>query len=176
LELRFMGLSSRVAKRVLFPADAFDLRPLTTADAGEAAKVIRAAFAAQRIATRPPSSALIENPGAVAAKLKAGGGLGVLAGGTLAGISLWRLDDGVFLVGRVAVLPEFRGRGFARKLIAACEAEARARGAQRMRLRARLELPENGRMFERFGFRRVRVEAHEGFDEPTTAVMEKTLS
>ena len=37
----------------------------------------------------------------------------------------------------------------------------------------RLELPENERLFERFGFTRCGLDTHEGFDEPTTAVMEK---
>ena len=152
------------------------LRRLEPWDAGAAAGVIRSAFAAQRIATRPPSSALAETSETVAAKIAAGGGFGVFAGETLAAVALWRLDDSVFLIGRVGVLPAWRGRGLARKLMAACEAEARTQGAQRMRLRARLELPENERLFERFGFQRVRVEAHAGFDAPTTAVMEKPLS
>jgi hypothetical protein len=45
-----------------------------------------------------------------------------------------------------------------------------------MTLRVRLALPENERLFERLGFRRVGVETHEGFDAPTVAVMEKRLS
>jgi hypothetical protein len=60
-------------------------------------------------------------------------------------------------------------------LIAACEAEARGRGVKRMTLKTRLELPENERLFARFGFARLKVEAHAGFEAPTTAVMEKVL-
>jgi hypothetical protein len=41
---------------------------------------------------------------------------------------------------------------------------------------ARAELPENGRLFERYGFSRREVEVHPGFDAPTTAVMEKVLA
>ena len=37
-------------------------------------------------------------------------------------------------------------------------------------------MPENERRFERFGFFRCSVEAHDGFDAPTTAVMEKKFS
>ncbi len=69
----------------------------------------------------------------------------------------------------------WRGGG-GRRLLAECEATARERGARRMRLKVRLALPENERLFERFGFARRSVEAHEGFDAPTTAVMEKRLS
>ncbi len=45
-----------------------------------------------------------------------------------------------------------------------------------MTLRVRLELPENERLFERFGFERRELGAHEGFDAPTQAVMEKSLA
>jgi hypothetical protein len=60
--------------------------------------------------------------------------------------------------------------------MAACDAAARARGAKRMRLRVRLALPENERLFERYGFVRRGLKAHDGFDAPTTAVMEKRIS
>jgi hypothetical protein len=56
------------------------------------------------------------------------------------------------------------------------EAAARERGARRMRLRVRLALPENERLFERFGFVRRSLEAQGGFDASTAAVMEKPLS
>jgi len=68
-----------------------------------------------------------------------------------------------------------RGGG-GRRLMAACDAAARARGAKRMRLRVRLALPENERLFERYGFVRRGLKAHDGFDAPTTAVMEKRIS
>ena len=45
-----------------------------------------------------------------------------------------------------------------------------------MTLRVRLELPENERLFERFGFERRALDAHDGFDKPTQAVMEKMLA
>jgi hypothetical protein len=45
-----------------------------------------------------------------------------------------------------------------------------------MTLKTRLELPENERLFERCGFARREVEAHAGFEAPTTAVMEKVLA
>jgi ribosomal protein S18 acetylase RimI-like enzyme len=75
----------------------------------------------------------------------------------------------------VSIAPEARGRGIVRSLVAACETEARCRGVRRMTLKTRLELPENERLFERFGFARQEVEAHPGFEAPTIAVMEKVL-
>jgi GNAT superfamily N-acetyltransferase len=152
------------------------LQPLTLSDAAVTAEVIQAAFGAQSKATRPPSSALRETEGTVAAKIGAGGGFGAYASGELVAAALWTIYKDALHVGRVSVLPAHRGRGHTRALISACEQTAHAHGIARMTLRARLELPENERLFERLGFRRVGVETHEGFDAPTTAVMEKRLS
>jgi len=152
------------------------LRPLTAADAGEAAELIRTAFAAQSRQTTPPSSALRETEASIAAKIAAGGGFGALDGGALIAAALWSLDGDALHVARVSVASAARGRGLARALVQACEAEARRRGVGRMTLKTRLELPENGRLFERLGFSRLKVEAHPGFETPTTAVMEKVLA
>jgi ribosomal protein S18 acetylase RimI-like enzyme len=75
----------------------------------------------------------------------------------------------------VSVAPRARGRGIVRSLIAACETEASRRSVRRITLKTRLELPENERLFGRFGFARLKVEAHPGFAAPTTALMEKVL-
>ena len=151
------------------------LRRLTTADADEAAELVRTAFAAQSRLTSPPSSALLEAGPSVAAKIAAGGGFGVFEGGALIAAALWSLNGDALHVARVSVAPKARGRGIVRSLIAACETEAKRRGARRMTLKTRLELPENERLFERCGFARREVEAHPGFEAPTAAVMEKVL-
>jgi GNAT superfamily N-acetyltransferase len=151
------------------------LRPLTDADARQAADLIRTAFVAQNRRTTPPSSALLETGHAIAAKIAAGGGFGLFEAGALIAASLWSLNGDALQVARVSVAPTARGRGIVRSLIAACEAEARRRGLRRMTLKTRLELPENERLFERFGFARRELEAHPGFEAPTIAVMEKVL-
>lgn len=165
--------SSATANRV---ADAVALRPLTISEAAVAAEVIQAAFAAQPLPTRPPSSALRESAASIAAKIDAGGGVGAWADGRLTGLALWQVVGDALHVGRVSVLSERRGEGLCRRLLQACEDAARGLGLRRLTLRVRLELPENERLFERFGFARCGAEAHEGFDAPTTAVMEKRLS
>lgn len=151
------------------------LRPLTAGDADGAAELIRTAFAAQGRPTRPPSSALRETAQAIAAKIAAGGGFGVFEAGALIAVALWGIEGDALHVARVSVAPKRRGRGIVRSLIAACETEASCRGVGRMTLKTRLELPENERLFERFGFARLKVEAHPGFEAPTTALMEKVL-
>lgn len=157
-------------------ADAMVQRPLTISDAAVAAEVIRAAFAVQPRSTRPPSSALRESAASIAEKIESGGGFGAWAEGRLAGLTLWQVAGEALHVARVSVLPEWRGEGLSRRLLEACEDTARALGLPRMTLRVRLALPENERLFERLGFRRVGVETHEGFDAPTVVTMEKRLS
>ena len=156
--------------------DEISFRPLSPADADDTARVIRAAFAAQPRFTTPPSSALRETDETVAAKIAAGGGIGAFAGGALVGAILWEIKAGALHVGRVCVVPGWRGRGLAGALVEACEGEAGRRGLARMTLRVRLELPENERLFERLGFERRALDAHDGFDKPTQAVMEKLLA
>ena len=151
------------------------LRPLATAEADDVAEVIRTAFAAQSRSTTPPSSALLETRSSIAAKIAAGGAFGAFEGGALIAAALWSINGDALHVARVSVAPKARGRGIVRSLIAACETEARRRGVRRMTLKTRLELPENERVFERCGFSRREVEAHPGFETPTTAVMEKVL-
>jgi len=169
-----MNSEPTAAKRPAPPDLAFRL--LGAADATEAAEVVRTAFSAQSRATSPPSSALRETADSVAAKIAAGGGVGAFGEGSLVAVLIWQIDGDALYVGRVSVLPPFRGRGLTRPLIAACEAAARACGVRRIRLRVRLALPENERLFERYGFARCGIDTHEGFDAPTTAVMEKRLS
>jgi predicted N-acetyltransferase YhbS len=151
------------------------IRGLRSADAAAAADLIRAAFAAQSGATDPPSGALGETTASVSAKLAEGGGAGAEANGVLVGVVLWAEKDGALAIGRVSVTPAWRGRGIARALLAAGEAEARRRGLKRMTLRVRLALGENQRLFAGFGFAAIGQGAHPGHREPTFLVMEKRL-
>ena len=171
-----MSCSVAGAERAPSDSNPYVLRALTTADAEATAQVVRTAFAAQPRATTPPSSALRETAELVAAKIAAGGGFGAFAEGRLVGVALWQIDGETMVIGRVCALPAARGRGLSRRLIAACEAAAREAGLNRTRLRVRLALPENERLFAALGYARARVEAHAGFDAPTVAVMEKDLS
>jgi predicted N-acetyltransferase YhbS len=169
-------LSARIMTERILNMDEISFRPLNLTDAEEVARVIRAAFAAQPRSTQPPSSALKETVVTVAAKIAAGGGIGAFASGALVGAVLWEIKARALHVGRVSVIPAWRGRGLAGALIKACESEARLRRLTRVTLRVRLELPENERLFERVGFERRELDAHEGFDRPTQAVMEKLLA
>jgi GNAT superfamily N-acetyltransferase len=149
---------------------------LRSADAAVAAALIREAFAAQSRATDPPSGALGETTASVGTKLAEGGGAGAEADGALVGVVLWAEQDGALHIGRVSVLPPWRGRGIARALLAAAETEARRRGLERMALRVRRALEDNQRLFAGIGFAPSATGCHPGYSAPTFLVMEKRLS
>jgi predicted N-acetyltransferase YhbS len=151
------------------------LRALRAEDAAAAAEVIREAFAAQSLATDPPSSALRETATSVAAHLAEGGGAALAADGRIVGLVLWAERDCGLYLGRLAVLPAWRGRGAARALIGAAETEARRRALPRLHLRVRLALDENRRLFLACGFTPTRQGAHPGYAAPTYLMMEKAL-
>ncbi len=152
------------------------VRRLAPADAEAAVAVIRAAFAAQTLKTDPPSSALRETATSVGAHLAEHGGAGAEGEAGLVGLLLWAERDGGLYLGRLAVLPQWRGRGLARALIAEAEAEARRRALPRLHLRVRLALGDNRRLFSTLGFQSIGEGAHPGYAEPTFAMMEKALA
>ncbi len=151
------------------------LRPLLPDDAEAAAALIRIAFAAQPIVTRPPSSALKESTQSIAAWIGAGGGFGIMDGPDLVALLLWTERDGGLYCGRLAVRPAFRGKGLARRLIASAELEARRHGLSRLDVRVRLELPDNLALFRSCGFVETGRDAHPGFAMPTILLLEKRL-
>ena len=151
------------------------LRPLVPDDAEAAAALIRVAFAAQPIVTRPPSSALRESTETIAAWIGSGGGAGLWDGSDLVALLLWAQRDGGLYCGRLAVRPECRGQGLARRLIAAAECEARHRALSRVDVRVRLELPDNVRLFRSCGFAEIGRDAHPGFAMPTILLLQKRL-
>jgi ribosomal protein S18 acetylase RimI-like enzyme len=84
--------------------------------------------------------------------------------------------EGDLYFGRLAVIPSARGRGVARRLIGAVEAEAAQRGLAGVRMSVRVVLTENQRFFSALGYVETAREAHPGFDYPTSIKMRKSLS
>ena len=150
-------------------------RPLRIEDAEAAAALIRSAFAAQSVVTDPPSSALRETAESLRGAIAAGGGVVAEASGSVVALLIWAERDGGLYCGRLAVDPAARGRGLARALVGEAEAEARRRALPKLHVRVRLQLAGNLALFASLGFREVGREAHAGYAEPTTAIMEKRL-
>ena len=146
-------------------------------DATTVAQLITAAFAEYRDRLVPPSGALREEAGAIASELTAPDRLGFLAfdHADAAGCVMCKPEGGDLYFGRLAVVPERRGRGIARRLIDAVEGHARAHRYPAVVLAVRIALPENQALFERYGYVEVSRYAHDGFDHPTSIRMRKAL-
>jgi N-acetylglutamate synthase-like GNAT family acetyltransferase len=149
------------------------LRHATPADADALADLIRHCFARQTVVTDPLPSALRESGDNIRKHFADGGGGAVFEGP--AACLLWAEEDGGLYIGRVAVHPDWRGRGFAKRLLAMAEGEARHRGLPRLHLSTRLVLIDNRRLFAACGFVETTEEAHPGYAAPTFVNMEKRL-
>ncbi|ADB35042.1 protein of unknown function UPF0079 [Kribbella flavida DSM 17836] len=113
--------------------------------------VIHHAFANRRTLD-PPSTALTENAATVAAAVTAYGGLLARIGGEPAGAMLFQHNGDVLELRRVSVNPRFQGRGVASAMVGCAEEAARQRGMTRVRLVARVELPETAEFWQRRGY------------------------
>jgi predicted N-acetyltransferase YhbS len=155
---------------------AFALRPMVPGDAAAVAGLIRAAFAAQSVATDPLPSALRITAADVVTHLRTGAGAVAEVAGVLAGSALWVEQDGGLYLGRLAVAPAWRGLGIAKALVAATETAAQAAGLPRVHLSTRLVLLDNRRLFAACGFIETTRATHPGYAEPTFVNMEKRLA
>ncbi|MGQ0584337.1 MAG: GNAT family N-acetyltransferase [Reyranella sp.] len=157
-------------------SDTLVLRAASAADAPAIAATIAGAFMQYRGRLVPESSAFRETPEAITSQLAAGSSVIVAErNGTMIGCVVAEVLDGDLYFGRLAVLPEARGLGLAKRLIAAVENEARARGLPGVRLGVRIALEANQRLFNSLGYREISREAHPGFDHPTSINMRKAL-
>ena len=152
------------------------LRQIERRDAPAVAAVIRTAFAAQSVITDPLPSALRMTEADVTSHLLHGAGAVAEANGELVGSALWIERDGGLYLGRLAVVPAWRGRGIAKTLVAAAEAAARRMSLPRVHLSTRIMLLDNRRLFAACGFVETTREAHPGYAEPTFVNMEKRLA
>src|SRR5271165_1690592 len=148
------------------------IRPLVIDDAPAAAALIRDAFAVQSVPTDPPSAAMRETAATIAAAITEGGA-GAVEDASLIAAVLWTEKEGGLYLGRLAVRPDRRGRGLARRLMAAAEAEARRRRLPRVHLSTRLVLLDNRQLFAACGYREIELRCHDGYTAPTSVVMEK---
>ena len=157
-------------------SDSLVLRAATLADATVLAATIAAAFAQYRGKLVPESSAFRETPEAITAQLNEGAGAFIVEhDGKVVGCVMTELMDGDLYFGRLAVVPDARGLGIAKRLIEAVEADARRRGLPGVRLGVRIALPANQKLFNSLGYREISREAHPGFDHPTSINMRKNV-
>lgn len=158
-------------------SDSISLRRAGPADAQRLAETIAAAFEQYRGKLVPESGAFRETAQGIATELTNGAGAIIAErNGAVLGCVMTRLEQGDLYLGRLSVLPAARGEGLARRLIAAVEDDARARGLPGVRLGVRVVLTENQRLFQSLGYREISREAHDGFDTMTSINLRKALS
>jgi GNAT superfamily N-acetyltransferase len=156
-------------------ADQINFRLAEPDDAEGIVSVIHRAFRQYDGTLVPPSGAMQETAATVATRLASEGCILALAEVTPVGCVFYKATGGQIYLSRLAVLPERRGKGLARRLIAEVEAAARAARIATVTLGVRIALPENVALFAALGYREISRHAHPGFTEPTSLTMEKRV-
>jgi ribosomal protein S18 acetylase RimI-like enzyme len=152
------------------------VRAAGAADTARVAQVIRASFAEYRGVLDPPSGALAVDPAAARQLLTLGGFLVCESEGRIVACVFHMTNPDHVYLGRLSVLPAFRGSGLGARLVAEVEALAAAAGRDRVRLGVRLALPRNRAFFERLGYHEVGLDSHEGMTVPTFTWFEKRIT
>jgi ribosomal protein S18 acetylase RimI-like enzyme len=150
------------------------VRLATPDDAAPIARLILAAFREHGWMT-PRISALRETPEAILEKMALASGLIVEIDGALVGCVFHepKSDPRHIYLSRLAVSPEHRGQGIARRLIAEVERNAMAEGFDLVRLATRNVAEKNVALYERLGYRIYDHGSHPGYDGITTVMLEK---
>jgi GNAT superfamily N-acetyltransferase len=155
--------------------DALQLCLAQPRDAAAILAVVHRAFAQYDGKLVPQSGAARETVETVTARLAQENCVMALREERLVGCLFYEhLGDHLYF-GRLAVLPEERGRGVARRLVGEVEAVALAAGITTVALNVRIALPGNLALFAALGYREVSRQAHPGFANPTSIRMEKRL-
>ncbi|MFC2641558.1 MAG: tRNA (adenosine(37)-N6)-threonylcarbamoyltransferase complex ATPase subunit type 1 TsaE [Propionibacterium acidifaciens] len=122
--------------------DDVQLRLADADDAPAVLGIIREAFGARR-RVDPPPEALADTVEDVRARIAGCGGVIAAVGGHDAATLLMSVPEpGTVMVHRVSVLPRFQHRGLAALIVRAAGQWAAERGARRLQLMARSDLPE----------------------------------
>ncbi|MFJ2542320.1 GNAT family N-acetyltransferase [Microbacterium sp. NPDC087589] len=105
--------------------------PVSEADAGEVLTLQRAAFVSEAqiygSADMPPLTQTLPE---VEAELRSSKGLTARQNGRLVGVIRFVEDDGVLLIGRIAIAPDTQGEGIGRRLLSAAERSSTAHEAE----------------------------------------------
>jgi ribosomal protein S18 acetylase RimI-like enzyme len=124
----------------------------------------------------PPSSFVAMTPESLRAKVADETLILALDAAALVGCAFCAPKGETLYLGKLAVAPEYRGRGLLRRMLAEAEAIARARGLSALTLQTRVELTENHATFAALGFRQTGTEAHDGYDRPTSLVFRRPVA
>jgi ribosomal protein S18 acetylase RimI-like enzyme len=121
-------------------------------------RVMQIAFSEYIGKLNPASPCHTETVDDVASAIRSGGAVLAWDGDEAVGSARFALTQDYFYVGRVSVLPEYRGMGVASGMMRYLENLAQSHGYSEMRLCSRLSLPRNIALYERLGFQIVHSE------------------
>jgi ribosomal protein S18 acetylase RimI-like enzyme len=101
----------------------------------------------------PPSGALRETITDILDNMKRSGGSVIAWNGNIAaGSAKYRFSEDFIYIGRVSVLPEFRGKGICKSMLKFIEDKARARDIFESRVEVRLSIPANIALYKRLKY------------------------
>jgi GNAT superfamily N-acetyltransferase len=150
-------------------------KPADFADWDGLLALLRDAFAYMDGRIDPPSSLHGFDAARLAAKAAEEELVLAFVEGALAGCLFAAPRGEALYLGKIAVRPDLRGRGIARRMFALVEAGARSRGFKALELQARIELTENHQTFAALGFEKVGEGSHPGYTRPTDNNFRKRL-
>ncbi len=148
---------------------------------GEAAdkilSITRAAFAEYEGKLNPPSGAANSTLEEISSQIAEGGAVLATLDNNPVGSALFRLRPDHLYIGRLSVLPGYRGRGVASAVLRLCEQIAMNVGLKELRLGTRVSMPRNIALYERHGYVITGYVKHPGGDGTDTIVhMTKRLN
>ena len=111
-----------------------------------------AAFAEYNQVLTVPSSALSETVEDVAEHIRLGGAVLARVAGEAVGSGRYELRDDHVYIGRLSVLPAFRGEGIGEAMMLAMEQRGLHAGRTEARIGVRTMLPRNIALYERLGY------------------------
>lgn len=138
--------------------------------------VIRAAFEQYRHKLDPPSSVFRETAENIRQKITQGGGIIACDGETIVGVVLYQPYPEYMYLGRLGVLPDYRGQQIAIRLCHGVEDRALEHHLNRVLLNVRIGLVGNQQFFQSIGYTITEYHRHENYADFTYVSMEKTLS
>jgi ribosomal protein S18 acetylase RimI-like enzyme len=131
-----------------------EITPATPDDAPLIHKIMRAAFAEYIGVLQPPSSVELETVEDTRRAIEEGGAVLARYDGVAVGSARYAFhDEGhTCYIGRVSVLPGYRGHGIASSMVTYIEGIARDKGSEEMEIVVRMILETNVHLYERLGY------------------------
>lgn len=152
-----------------------EIQPASPTDTSEILDIIVRSFEHYRDALIPTPSVFRETEATLREKLELGGGFFAMVDSRRVGFVWYELRETYVYLGRLSVLPEYRGLGIGKALIGVVEGIAHKHRLYQIRLNVRIALVENLKLFESVGFKKIASHKHNGFSEPTYIEMSKDL-